>query len=688
MKKFSLFLVLISTCILLPARQPVKVACVGNSITYGMRLEHPETESYPAQLQKMLGDDYLVRNFGKSGTTLLAKGHHPYIKETVYQEALDYAADIVVIHLGINDTDPRNWPNYRDDFIGDYLRLIESMRQVNPKTRILIARLSPISHRHPRFLSGTRDWLGQIQEQIETVAELSGAQLIDFHEPLYHHPNYLPDGLHPNVEGAATLAKTVFSAITGQYGGLQLPSIYSDNMVLQRDRPLTIHGTADAGEKVVVRIGRQSTSCLADTNGRWTAHLQPMAAGGPYTLTFSTPGKTYRFRNVMVGEVWLCSGQSNMEFMMWQSDSGKKDIPASEDNDLRLFDMKGYWRPDNTKWDGSILDSLNHLQYFKQTRWQCANPQTVRLFSAIAYYFGKQLRDSLQVPIGLICNAVGGAPTEAWVDRETLEYQFPAILNDWRHNDFIQDWVRERASYNITKSEDPLQRHPYEPCYLFEAGILPLAKYSVKGVLWYQGESNAHNIEAHEQLFTLLVDSWRQHWDHHQLPFYFVQLSSIDRPSWTWFRDSQRRLAETIPHVWMVVSSDKGDSLNVHPQYKKEMGMRLSKQVLYHEYGFDIIPSGPVVKYMRTGDSYAEVGFDYGQGLHAADGQKIIGFEIAEVEGLFYPADVEVHEGYVRLRNKNVKVPHIVRYGWQPFTRANLVNDANLPASTFRICHE
>lgn len=347
--------------------------------------------------------------------------------------------------------------------------------------------------------------------------------------------------------------------------------------------------------------------------------------------------------------------------------------------------MKGRWRPSYTEWGKDILDSLNHLNYYQTAHWKEATPESVHDFSAIAYYFGKSLRDSLKVPVGLICNAVGGSPTEAWVDRNTLEYYFPAILNDWTHNDFVQDWVRERALYNTKQSEDPLQRHPYEPCYLFETGIQPLGNYPIKGVLWYQGESNAHNWEAHEQLFTLLVKGWRRYWGKESLPFYFVQLSSINRPSWTWFRDSQRRLADKLPFVEMVVSSDIGDSTNIHPTRKQEIGERLLRQVLFHEYNHQIIPSGPVVKNAVFGKGSVKIDFKYGQGLHAANGNRVVGFEIAEVEGLYSSAEVEIHDGYLILRNRNVPKPHYVRYGWRPYTEANLVNGENLPASTFRI---
>lgn len=368
----------------------------------------------------------------------------------------------------------------------------------NPECRILIARLTPIADRHPRFESGTRDWHDEIQLAIETIAKYAQVQLIDFHAPLYPYPFMLPDAVHPDKEGAAVLAKTVYEGITGDFGGLQMPEIYTDNMVLQHGRLLTIQGKADAGEKVTVSIDRQQLQAVTGADGKWAVDVRPLKAGGPYTLTVSTEKRKLVYENVLAGEVWLCSGQSNMEFYLNWSATAAQDVPQAANSNIRLYDMKARWRTDAVEWDASVLDSLNHLQYYKDTRWTVCSPETAGNFSAVAYYFGKKLQDSLQVPVGLICNAIGGSPTEAWIDRSTLEYRFPAILRNWMQNDFIQDWVRGRAALNVKQSSNKLQRHPYEPCYLYESGIRPLEQFPVKGFIWYQGESNAHNREAHE----------------------------------------------------------------------------------------------------------------------------------------------------------------------------------------------
>lgn len=685
MKKTLILSLCLLFCTALFAQKPVKVACVGNSITYGTGIANREKDSYPVKLQQMLGDKYLVDNFGKPGATLLNKGHRPYMQQKEFKDALAFAGDIVVIHLGINDTDPRNWPNYRDYFIRDYRALIDSFRVVNPQCRILIARLTPIADRHPRFESGTRDWHGEIQLAIENIAKYANVQLIDFHEPLYPYPYLLPDAVHPNVEGAALLAKTVYEGITGDFGGLQMPELYTDDMVLQYGQPLKIQGKANAGEKITVSIGKQKQQAIAASNGKWAVTLQPLKAGGPYTLTIAAGKQKLTYNNVLAGEVWLCSGQSNMEFYLNWSATAKQDVPEAANNNIRLYDMKARWRTDAVEWDASVLDSLNHLQYYVDTKWKVCSPETAGNFSAVAYYFGKKLQDSLQVPVGLICNAIGGSPTEAWVDRSTLEYQFPTILRNWTQNDFIQDWVRGRAALNVKKSTDKLQRHPYEPCYLYESGIRPLEQFPIKGIIWYQGESNAHNREAHEKLFKLLVESWRKNWGDANLPFYFVQLSSIDRPSWTWFRDSQRHLMEEIPHTGMAVCSDRGDSLDVHPKMKKEVGERLAAWALNETYERkNVVPSGPLYKSMQVKGEAAYLSFDYADGLTTSDGQPIRTFEVAGEDESFYPAQAVVENGKLKVWSDKVKNPKTVRYGWQPFTRANLVNGAGLPASTFR----
>ena len=580
------WLVTLTLClaVLLPlhgkSHKPVKVSCIGNSITYGMKLKDREKDAYPFQLQRLLGDGYEVGNFGKNGATLLRHGHRPYFEQEEFRAAMDFAGDIVVIHLGINDTDPRNWPHYSEEFVGDYLALMDSLRSVNPKARFLIARLTPIGDTHPRFLTGTKQYHGEIQAAIEEVARRSGAQLFDFYEPLYHFPWMIPDSLHPVPEGAAILAKTVYSAITGDFGGLQLPLWYSDNMVLPREKVFPVTGLADAGEKVTVRLCGKRYTAVAGSDGRWSVSAGPFGAVQGTRLQISTRKRKLVFENVALGDIWLLSGQSNMAFRLRQSATAA-DAAEAGDAGLRLLNMECRWHTDAVAWSAEAVDSVQHLQYFKPARWEQADPETAARFSAIGYYFGKALRDSLGVPVGLVCNAVGGSTAESWVNRELLETRYPAILRDWLNNPLIMPWARERARKNLSGGQG--SRHPYEPCYLFESAILPLKDCPVGGVLWYQGESNAENIPVHEKLFPLVVDSFRGVFG--EVPFYYAQLSSMNRPTWPAFRESQARLQYCRPGLGMVVTKDLGEWEEVHYRNKKPVGERFAALALGDAYG-------------------------------------------------------------------------------------------------------
>ena len=668
------------------------MACIGNSVTYGYRLKNPSTESYPAQLQIMLGDKYEVNNYGHSGATLLRKGHNPYYKTKEFSEAIQLIPDIAIIHLGLNDTDPRNWNNYSNDFRGDYSWLIDTLRKANPNVKVYICLMTPIFNDHPRFRSGTRDWYWQIQNLIPDIAKVNHTGLIDLHTPFYFHPNLFPDALHPNKEGAVILAKTVYDAITGDYSGLQMPNVFANDMVLQRNKPIPVFGTANANQEIIVSFskqtlptGRQVKKTKSDSGGKWEVIFDGLPAGGPYTLTVQSKDKTIEFKNILMGDVWLCAGQSNMIFRLDQSYEGKKAIENSANKNIRLFPLKAIRETDNVAWDSSTLRKVNELKYFTRN-WQQCNPGSVSTFSAVGYFFGKKIQQEENVPIGLIEVAVGGAPIVSFMDRHTMEFDHYLVneLYDWRKSDFIMPWVRERATKNLENSNDPRQRHPYEPCYNYEAGISHFINTPVKGFIWYQGESDAHNMDLYAYNFKALISSWRSLW-HEGLPFYFVQLSGLDRPSWPYFRDMQRKISHEIFNVGMAVSSDWGDSLNVHPTHKQPVGERLALLALKNTYHKNMIAQGPeVTKVVQNGKEII-IDFMNGKKLQTRNNEKLIGFEVINEKGEIISPTAEIKNNEVVLHlNNNEKIIKVL-YAYQPFTRANLENEAGLPASTFSI---
>lgn len=663
----------------------IKVACIGNSVTYGYGHKNPAMSSYPSILQQLLGINYEVKNFGHSGATLLKKGHNPYFKTKAFKDAFDFNADIVIIHLGLNDTDPRNWPQYKDEFESDFAWLIDTLRKSNQQIKIYISKLSPIFPDHKRFLSGTRDWFWQLQELIPKIAFANKVGLLDFHKPLYSRPDLFPDPLHPNEEGSELIAQTVYKKISGDYGGLQMPYVFATNMVFQRNRSIPFYGSANSGDTVKVVFNSSEKTSIVNDDGQWSLQFPAQNAGGPFRATIKTSSQKIELNNIFIGEVWLCAGQSNMDFPLSEAIQSKDEmLKAQNSSKIFLLNREPVTETDNRSWDSSILSKVNRHEYFSGS-WNVCDSNSAKDFSAVAYYYGQQIQQQLNVPVGLIQVAVGGSTTESWIDRKSMEHH-PVLVNEltnWRKSDFFMDWVRQRAETNLKNSSNTKQRHPYDPAFNFEAGIHDLTGFPVKGVIWYQGESNAHNIELHEILFTELVKSWRSNWGY-ELPFYFVQLSSLNRPTWAHFRSSQFELQKKIPSTYMAVTSDLGEKENVHPRRKKEVGERLARLALHHEYGFrKIVPSGPSIVNVKLESKNVKISFD--QLLRTAESETLNGFELINHKGI-------IREGFGKIYKNRVLIPIqtnekivAVRYAWKPFTDANLVNKEGLPVSTFQI---
>jgi sialate O-acetylesterase len=330
----------------------VKVACIGNSVTFGYGLKNPAEESYPSVLQGFLGQNYEVKNFGLSGATLLKKGHRPYFKTKQFEEAMFFKPDIAIVHLGLNDTDPRDWPEFKGDFKADYAWLLDTLRKQNPNVKLFVCKLTPIFNGHPRFKSGTRDWYWQIQDLIVEIAKNNNTGLINLTAALYNRPDLFADNLHPDKEGATIIAKTVYESLTGNNGGLKLPEIFTDHMVLQRNQPIKIYGTANSNGQIKVVFNHKSLSATADGYGKWKVQFPEMQHGGPYELTVQSGNKTISLKDILIGDVWLCSGQSNMSFPLSAAKTGKVELTEMKPNNIRLFKLANMQKL--TMWHGML----------------------------------------------------------------------------------------------------------------------------------------------------------------------------------------------------------------------------------------------------------------------------------------------------------------------------------------------
>ncbi|MDM1293959.1 sialate O-acetylesterase [Sphingobacterium sp. N143] len=683
-KKAGLLVCLMVSISIAFGQSRTKVACIGNSVTFGYGLASPVQDSYPGQLQALLGQRFEVRNFGHSGATLLRKGHNPYYQTEEYRKALDFRPDIAIIHLGLNDTDPRNWPNYKHFFASDYATLIDSIRSVNPNVQIYICRLTPIFSGHPRFLSGTRDWYDQIQLLIPKIAENNQVRLIDLNSPLQYRIDLFDDYLHPDRQGAALIAEQVANALVPVTQDLQVAETIGSDMVLQRNWENSIHGKGTATAEISLVFNKKHYKSNVNLDGSWEIKLPKMEAGGPYDILVSSGRQKIMLKNILFGDVYLAAGQSNMAFQLrgaLKSDSLIKNAGILPN--LRLFKCHNLVETNAVAWDTVTLKKVNDLAYFSGV-WRQASGDEAAQFSAVAYSFAAQIAKEEHIPIGIIDLSVGGSNTESWIDRKSLESDdlLASYIHNWQKSDFLQEFCRERASQNLAISKVKNQRHPYQPAYNFEAGVSKWLRTGLKGILWYQGESNAHNIELHEHLFTTLVSSWRKSF-HQDLPFFFVQLSSIDRPSWGDFRNSQRLLEKSIAGTYMAVSLDVGDSLDVHPREKMVVGRRLANLVRKHLYGAELNADHPdPVRYTFQGDKLL-LTFDHCTKLKTPGNVAVRGFQLVDPKGRIFDVSANILSGNtVQINKPDFKVTSIL-YGYEPFSRANLQNEIGTPVSTF-----
>ncbi|MGM9790982.1 MAG: exo-alpha-sialidase [Candidatus Cryptobacteroides sp.] len=464
---------------------------------------------------------------------------------------------------------------------------------------------------------------------------------------------------------------------------LSADAIYSDNMVFQQGVPLLIKGRALPGRTVRVMLGASSVRTKADRNGRWEVAMPALKAGVDIPFRISDGVNTISYANVAAGEVWLCSGQSNMAYELRGTDGWRDE--QLNDPLLRFYRMDSGLKTWGLSWDEESAARVALGDFFLKTGWRVSDDATAPLFSAVGYHFGKMLRDSLDVPVGLILNAVDGTTTESFVSRDCLEKVMPGFCEGWFEDPGVMAWAHERAKENMANFKGGFIRHPFMPGYLFDCGIRPLQDFPIKGAIWYQGESNAENIPQHEVLFKTMVQCWSEFWHNGSMPLYFVQLSSIERPTWPEFRNSQRLLAEQLELCGMAVSSDLGHPTDVHPTNKKPVGQRLARLALHNDYGFDLVCEGPCATGCRkNADGSLCVEFDCN--LKTSDGGDLRGFTVCFDDGSTAEAQAFLSgDSTVTVLCDVPGTAVRLRYAWKPYTDANLVNSEGLPASTFEM---
>lgn len=459
---------------------------------------------------------------------------------------------------------------------------------------------------------------------------------------------------------------------------LRLPKIIGDSMVLQRDKPLPIWGWDNPGTDVNVSLGTATSKAKADGTGYWRVELAAQPAGGPLTLTVQG-SSSVTIKDVLVGEVWICSGQSNMEWPVSESDNRDQEIAAA--NHPRIRHLKINHTPAETA-----------QTEVPSGGWQVCTPQTAGAFTAVGYYFARHLQQELDVPIGLIGSNWGGTRIEPWTPPVGFQ-QTPALKDI---TDKLDTFPAKRADGTIEHQS---------PLALYNGMIHPLLPYSVRGAIWYQGESNNGEGMLYFEKMKALIVGWRSVWKSPEMPFYFVQLAPfrymkpIPGPDSPPNRPQIARDAEDLPRIWeaqvaalsvphtgMAVVTDIGNVTDIHPRNKQDVGKRLALWALARDYGKDdLVVSGPLYKSMQVEGNKIRVLFDHlGGGLAARDGQPLNWFTIAGDDLKFVDAHAVIEGPSVIVHADSVAKPVAVRFGWHQEANPNLTNKEGLPASPFR----
>ncbi|MDB5193841.1 MAG: Sialate O-acetylesterase [Segetibacter sp.] len=443
-----------------------------------------------------------------------------------------------------------------------------------------------------------------------------------------------------------------------------LSPLFSDNMVLQQKDKVALWGKAEPNKKVLITTSwnQKKYTVAADANGLWKAKVTTPKAGGPYNLTFND-GETTTLKEVLIGEVWICSGQSNMEMGLegyGKVKNYKEEVAAANFPTIRLLKVE----------KGTSTQQLTEAKFSEG--WQVCSPKTVPQFSAVAYFFARNIQQHHNVPIGLIQTAYSGTPAQSWVSGEALE----AIPS---YGTVVKVISKQAGS--------PKDAHI--PSVLFNAMINPLIPYGIRGVIWYQGESNDKKAQQYKTLFPLLIKDWRDRWNN-QFHFYYVQLANftevLDKPvesTWAELREAQLQTLQ-VPKTGMAVAIDIGEAKDIHPKNKQDVGSRLALIARSEVYKEKVAYSGPIYKRTKVKGDKIELSFNHVEGGLQAKGDTLKGFAIAGADKHFYWAQAKIEGDRIVVWSNQVKVPVAVRYAWANNPICNLYNKAGLPASPFR----
>ncbi|EJL60490.1 sialate O-acetylesterase [Flavobacterium sp. CF136] len=476
---------------------------------------------------------------------------------------------------------------------------------------------------------------------------------------------------------------------------VKLPALVSDNMVLQQNAKVNLWGWASPNEKISIQLGWQNAplEIVANSDGKWKVIVDtPQGSETAYSIKIDATNKIV-LNNILIGEVWICSGQSNMFFPVGKEEGTWKtgvknyeeEIVNANYPNIRLFTVLTNASP-------KPLDDVTGS-------WTACSPNTIKTFSAVAYFFGRDLYQKLKIPIGLISSSWGGTKAEAWTSQAVLEGTpdfLPILEEDAKNEKIYQEKLEtyylnlknERLANNNDLSKSLLKKPKKEAnktsYVLYNAMLYPLINYTMKGVIWYQGESNSGQAYLYRTLFPAMVKNWRDDWKQGDFPFYYVQIAPYKGQT-PEIREAQLLSLKKITNSGMVVTTDVGNANNIHPIDKQTVGHRLALIAFAKTYNEEkLIYSGPIYNHMKIKKERIQLFFDYAGSGFRKTGENLKEFEIAGEDKIFYPADAKIDGKTIVVSSSKVKNPAAVRFAWKAVPEPNLFNAENLPASPFR----
>jgi sialate O-acetylesterase len=485
---------------------------------------------------------------------------------------------------------------------------------------------------------------------------------------------------------------------------LCLTSVFSLVLLTASSAQLSVDpviGKAAPDSTVSVTLGEEDRRTKATAEGNWQVTFAAMSARDyALELRVESKGQEIVFRDLVLGDVWLCAGQSNMEFPLSRDRNGTTTLASPLSQDLRFFQASYTATGAGGSWNSKTVAGLE-VSSFMKGKWQPCSTASLPSMSAVAFFFGAALHQEQKVPIGLIDVAAGGTPIEAWIAPEDLaahsQMRDLVKAGSWLENPLLGDWCRERASQNLgraiaAKEDIPGDalgpNHAFKPGFMWTAATKRFTRLQIRGFLWYQGESNAESprrVEQHRHLFALLVNSWRKHWGGEPLPFFFVQLPAMGRADWPDFREQQREFSQQLENVGMAVTIDVGHPADVHPRDKRPVGQRLAKLAQHLVYGETSPCTGPVLMKIEREADHLQLFFkNCAAGLSTVAQEAPQGFELVNADGKVIPVPAVIEQNAVRLSIPAGATVTEVRYAWAPVPSCNLIDSNGLPASPFR----